>query len=241
MDRNGAKGSDITGGENVAVTESRRSRNDREEQPRTEQDAVEEAVEVSTDAEEPGASALPAEELLPDEEEVAVEPSEVEVLQGEMALLEQQLEQMRDRYIRAVADLDNARKRARQVIAEARHQAVGNILLEILPLVDSFERALETVKPGAEAAQEIRAIYDGVALIYRQLKDLLERRGVKPIAAVGETFDPTRHEAVAQVSADEEHPEGTVALEMQRGYMHGDRVLRPSRVGVVVRAAGNEE
>ncbi len=231
----------MTGGENAGVTESKRSRNDKEEQPRTEQDAVDEAMEGSADAEQPRASALPAEELVPDEDEVAVEPSEIEVLQGEMALLEQQLEQMRDRYIRAVADLDNARKRARQVIAEARYQAVGNILLEMLPLVDDFERALETVKPGAEAAQETRAIYDGVALIYRQLKNLLERHGVKPIEAVGERFDPTLHEAVAQVSADGEHREGTVALEMQRGYMHGDRVLRPSRVGVVVRATGNEE
>jgi molecular chaperone GrpE len=197
-------------------------------------------VEAPRDSEQADVFALPAEELLPDEEEERPEPSEVEVLQGEMALLEQQLEQMRDRYIRAVADLDNARKRARQAIAEARQQAVGNVLLDLLLLLDNFERAMETVQPGSDASQETLAIYDGVALIYRQLMELLERRGVRPIEAVGATFDPARHEAVAELPADAEHKEGAVALEMQKGYMHGDRVLRPSRVGVAVKASQRE-
>lgn len=183
-------------------------------------------------------SSLPAEELIPEEEEEGRAASEVEVLQGEMALLEQQLQQMRDRYIRAVADLDNARKRARQAIGEAREQAVTGVLQELLPLLDNFERALESSAPGANAPAETRAIYDGVELIYRQLRQVLERRGVKPIEALGQPFDPNLHEAVVQLPASKEHPEGTVALEMQRGYTCGDQVLRHSRVGVAVREAG---
>lgn len=179
---------------------------------------------------------LPAEELVPGEEE-APEPSEIEVLQEEVALLEQQLQQMRDRYVRSVADLDNVRKRARQAIAEARHQAVGGVLLDLLTLMDNFERALETSNQGPSAPPETQAVYDGVALIYRQLKDLLARRGVKPIEAMGQPFDPNRHEAVTQVPADADHQEGTVALEVQKGYLHGDRVLRHSRVGVAVHEA----
>ena len=183
---------------------------------------------------------LPAEELVSEEQEEAPEPSEIEVLQEEVALLEQQLQQMRDRYVRAVADLDNARKRARQAITDARHQAVGGVLLDLLTLLDNFERALETANPGPNAPPETQAVYDGVALIYRQLRDLLERRGVKPIEAMGQPFDPSRHEAVTQVPVDEDHEEGMVALEVQKGYLHGDRVLRPSRVGVAVYEAAQE-
>ena len=194
---------------------------------------------LGADSEEAEAP-LPAEELAPGEQEGAPEPSETEVLQEEVSLLEQQLQQMRDRYVRAVADLDNVRKRARQAIAEARHQAVGGVLLDLLTLVDNFERALETANHGPSAPPETQAVYEGVALIYRQLMDLLARRGVKPIEAMGQPFDPNRHEAVTQVPGDADHQDGTVALEVQKGYLHGDRVLRHSRVGVAVHEAAGD-
>jgi len=182
----------------------------------------------------------PAEEE-PEEEEARREESEVEVLQKELALLEGQLRDMRDRYIRAVADLDNARKRARQEIAEARKSAAASVILDVLGIVDNLERALETAQAGPEAPEQTRAVYEGVSLIYRQFMDALERRGVKPIRALGERFDPKYHEAVAQVPASGDQRDGTIALEMQRGYLMGDRVLRPSRVGVVVREAGDKQ
>jgi len=183
-------------------------------------------------AEEP---AVPAEELVgEDEEGEAREASETEVLQNELGLLETQLRDMRDRYIRSVADLDNARKRARQAIADARRQAASGVLLEMLTLVDDFERAMETVRPGEDTPVETRAVYEGVELIYRRLMTLLEKRGVRPIDAVGQPFDPNRHEAVAQIRGTEEQKDGTIALEMQKGYMYGDEVLRHSRVGVTV-------
>jgi molecular chaperone GrpE len=184
--------------------------------------------------------ALPAEPLVPadEDEEAIAEGSEVGVLQEELSLLETQLQSMRDRYIRAVADLENARKRARQAIAEARTQGTAGVLADLLVLVDNFERALGTSRPVKDAPQETRAIYEGVDLIYRQLMQLLQRQGVGPIEAVGEIFDPGRHEAVAQIPASEGQKEGTVALETQKGYMMGDRVLRPSKVGVVVSLPG---
>jgi len=200
-------------------------------------ETTEEAADYPGDA---STSGVPAEEPIPEDEESCA-LSELEVLQGETALLEQQLQQMRDRYIRAVADLDNARKRARQAIGEARQQAIAGILQDLLPLLDNFERALESSAPAADASAETRAIYDGIELIYRQLKQVLGRRGVKPIEALGQPFDPHLHEAVVQVPAGSEQPEGMVALEMQRGYSYGDQVLRHSRVGVAVREAGSEK
>jgi molecular chaperone GrpE len=148
---------------------------------------------------------------------------------------------VRDRYLRAVADLDNARKRARHEMAEAQVQAAGGVLLEVLGIADNFERALETIAPGPEASAERRAMYEGVSLIYRQLLEMLVRHGVKPIEAVGKPFDTRLHEAVVQVPAEEEEADGLVTLETQRGYLFGDRVLRPSRVGVAVREHGREE
>lgn len=181
---------------------------------------------------------LPAEELIPGEEEEARE-SEVVVLQEELQLLEGQLQDMRDRYVRAVADLDNMRKRTRREIREAQHRAASSVLLDVLTIADNFERALGAAKEGRHGPA--KALYDGIALIYRQLMDTLSRRGVKPIAAVGGRFDPAVHEAVAQVPADPEQEEGMVALEIQKGYTYGDQVLRPSKVGVTVHASQKAE
>ncbi len=163
------------------------------------------------------------------------EQSEVGILKKEIALLESQLQTMRDRYVRAMADLDNARKRARHELAEAQVHAQAGVLLDVLTIVDNFERALESIAPAAEASPEAKAVYEGVSLIYRQLVDMLARRGVRPIEAVGKPFDTHRHEAVVQVPTANSDEDGLVALETQRGYTFGDRVLRPAKVGVAVR------
>jgi molecular chaperone GrpE len=182
-----------------------------------------------------GQSPLPAEPLVTGEEDEAVqEESEVELLQKELALLETQLQSMRDRYIRAVADLDNARKRARRAISDARVEGAASVLTDLLVLMDNFERALDTSRPAARDSAKMRALYEGIELIYRQLAQLLDRHGVEPIEALAAPFDPGRHEAVTQVPAGEGRKEGTVALETQKGYMMGKQVLRPSKVGVVV-------
>lgn len=173
--------------------------------------------------------------------QVAEEQTETEGLQKELAQLESQLATMRDRYLRAVADLDNARKRARQEMAEAQVQAVGGVLLEVLAIVDNFERALETITPGPGASKERKAMYEGVSLIHRQLLDMLARHGVKPIEAIGKPFDTRMHEAVVQVPVSNDEADGLVTVETQKGYLFGDRVLRPSRVGVAVRAEPKEE
>jgi molecular chaperone GrpE len=175
---------------------------------------------------------LPAEELVPSGEEAR--ESEAEVLAKELALLEGQLQDMRERYLRAVADLDNARKRSRREMRDAQHRAAASVLLDILPIIDNFELALGSQSDAPPSSPETKAIYEGILLIYRQLVEMLAKRGVKPIPAVGERFDPTCHEAVAQVPAGPEQEEGMVALEVQKGYTFGDQVLRPSRVGVTV-------
>jgi molecular chaperone GrpE len=105
--------------------------------------------------------------------------------------------------------------------------AAFNIIHELLPLVDNLERALNA-EAGAEAADAYRK---GVELIYRELQDILRRRGVKQIEAVGAEFDPHYHQAVSYEPADDRN-DGEIVEEFRRGYMLGDRLLRPSMVKV---------
>jgi molecular chaperone GrpE len=130
----------------------------------------------------------------------------------------------RDRYLRALAELDNYRKRADREREIARTYATESLLREVLPVVDDLEKALTT--DGS-----LDAIREGVALALRHLMNALEAKGMKPIEAVGQPFDPRVHEAMGVVPAADKPP-NTVVTELSRGYVFHDRVLRPSRVQI---------
>jgi molecular chaperone GrpE len=133
---------------------------------------------------------------------------------------------LQDRLLRTAAEFDNYRKRVERERRELSEYAGADVLTDLLPIVDNLERALQAPSTG-----ESDSYRRGVELILKQMTDLLQRRGVKMIESVGLQFDPRYHEAVVQeVSA--EHPEGTVMAELRRGYMLGDRLLRPAAVKV---------
>jgi len=147
----------------------------------------------------------------------AVAVSEVERLKAERdALL--------DRLARLQAEFDNARKRALRDQQEFREFAAADVIKNILPILDSFERAL---KAGGEASD----FRSGVELIYRQLQDALQKIGVQPIAALGQPFDPRVHEAIEMVDTTQV-PDHHVLDELQRGYKYKERLLRPAMVRV---------
>ena len=130
-----------------------------------------------------------------------------------------------DRLLRKTAEFDNYRKRTdreRQQLSEA---AAADLLQELLPLVDDLERALRSESDDAGAIRK------GVELIYKQLLETLRKRGVRPIESLGEDFDPHYHMAVAHEPAHGRR-EGEVIEEFRRGYMLGDRLLRPAMVKV---------
>ncbi len=132
-----------------------------------------------------------------------------------------------DRLLRKTAEFDNYRKRTerdRQAVTEA---AAASIITELLPLMDDLERALKA-DAGPEGAEAYRR---GVELIHQQLNEILRKRGVRAIDAVGADFDPHYHQAVVHEPA-EGRREGEVIEEFRRGYMLGDRLLRPSMVKV---------
>ena len=138
-------------------------------------------------------------------------------------------EEARTRYLRALADFDNYKKRVAREREEWRRQAQEQVLREVLPVLDNFDRAL-AAEPGPEGERGFRA---GVELIHRDFLKALERVGVRPFSVIGELFDPGRHEAVARIErvdlADQ-----TVVEEVLRGYVFQDRVLRPAQVVVSV-------
>jgi molecular chaperone GrpE len=144
--------------------------------------------------------------------------SEVEKLRGER-------EALIDRLARLQAEFDNARKRAQREQQEFREYAAADVIKGILPVLDSFERAL---KAPAGNANDFRS---GIELIYRQFVDTLQKIGVQPINAVGQPFDPRFHEAIEMVDTNkvEDHH---VLDELQRGYKYKDRLLRPAMVRV---------
>jgi molecular chaperone GrpE len=160
--------------------------------------------------------------------DVEVEPPEPTPEQR-IAELEAKQKETYDRYLRSVAELDNFRKRTRKEVEDARFDAQSRALREMLPVIDNLERAMAAAG-GAEATNG-HSIIEGVRLVLRQFAQALERCGVSPVAAHGELFDPTRHEAVSQVETDQAPP-GTVVDVLQTGYRIGDRLLRPALVVV---------
>jgi molecular chaperone GrpE len=148
-------------------------------------------------------------------------------LEAAVAKLEQEKKENFDKYLRAVADLENYRKRNKRDLDDARAEAKTKVLKEMLPVVDNLERAVE----HAEKSGEPGAVVDGVRLVLRQFLTSFERVDVTPVDAANQPFDPNLHEAISQQETDE-FPPGTVVQVLQRGYRLGDRLLRPALVVV---------
>lgn len=172
---------------------------------------------------------LPAAESGDDSPQAAKPPvpggavSEIEKVKAERdALL--------DRLARLQAEFDNARKRAARDQQEFREFAAADIIKTLLPVLDSFDRALKVSGDSTE-------FRNGIELIYRQLQDALQKAGVQPISAVGQPFDPRLHEAIEMVDTTSV-PDHQVFEELQRGYKMKDRLLRPAMVRVARNSRG---
>lgn len=150
-------------------------------------------------------------------------------LTEQLDILRSERDRLYDAWLRTTADFDNYRKRTERERDEFRQYAMESMLLQLLPVLDNFERAIESLPAGAQ-----RGFAEGVQLIHKQLGELLAKHGVTSIPTAGETFDPHLHEAVeTETRTNVEHH--TILAERQKGYRLGKRVLRPARVKVAVR------
>lgn len=148
--------------------------------------------------------------------------------------LRRQLDDKQDRLLRALAEADNIRRRAQRDRDDFVKYANESLLRDLIPVLDNLDRALEAARASSGAA----SVVTGVELIQRELLRVLERAGVTRYSAVGQPFDPTRHEAIARVVSDQAAPD-TVVSETAPGYLLHGRVLRAAMVAVA--AAPDED
>jgi len=174
-----------------------------------------------------------------DTQEELTEPEEsaegpVAQLIVELEGIKAESEQWRDRFLRKAAELENFRKRIDKEKPEIVMHAKSSILLEILPVLDACERAMESFGDVEGVQDGLGQYREGVELLYKQLSNTLNRLGVVPVEARGEEFDPHLHEALSREETSE-YEENIVTRELRRGYLYRDRLLRPSQVIVAIR------
>lgn len=155
------------------------------------------------------------------------EADDAEVTTEDLEEARRECAELMERLQRTAADYQNFQKRVAKRIDEAVAFAVRDLVLDLLPVIDNFERALEAARTDADP----QAFRDGVQLVHDQLIGALARHGIERIDAQGEPFDPEHHEAVSHVPV-EEVPPNHVAEVLQTGYRLGERTIRPSRVVV---------
>lgn len=194
------------------------------------------ATEIGSQQPDEFVSEQPLESPSPSPEvEAAIDTSEWEEMEAEIAALQQQVETMKaqldertNQYMRIAADFDNFRKRTQKEKEELETQVKCSTLSGLLTVVDNFERAQAQIKPQTDQEKNIHKSYQS---IYKQLVSALKSLGVSPMRPKGKEFDPNLHEAAMREATDE-YPEGTVIEELVPGYYLGERVLRHATVKV---------
>jgi molecular chaperone GrpE len=196
--------------------------------PRAQASTAPEAIDSAAAAKQvsiPPAAAVPAGVEAP----VAAEAggvSEVEQLKADLAKALADASKNRDQLLRTAADFDNFRKRSRRDVEDAQRKGLEKALLELLPVSDNLERAVQ----ASQGTSDVTSIVEGIRMVLRFYDDALTRLGVERVQTVGFAFDPGLHEAVQQVETDE--PPGTIVSEMTPGYRLGTKLLRAAIVAV---------
>jgi molecular chaperone GrpE len=160
----------------------------------------------------------------PDEDSHKAASPKPKELKEELAQKEKEATENYDKYLRAIADLDNYKKRATKEKADIIKYGKEEVIKDILPFVDSLDRAIEHAD-----SSDVQAFKEGIKLIQEQLLSCLKKHGVEKIDSIGLDFDPNFHEAMMQVESAE-HAENKVVNEVQKGYLLNGRLLRPSKV-----------
>ncbi len=153
--------------------------------------------------------------------------SESDLLQDRLRQLEQEVNNHRDQYLRAAADLRNFKRRTEEERANLIRNATAGLIMKLLPILDDFDLAMQHVPAGVAETPW----FNGLLGVHRKLQTVLEGEGVKPIEALGQPFDPNFHDAVMHEDAGAEQA-GKVTADLRKGYTLHDRVIRPSMVKV---------
>lgn len=163
----------------------------------------------------------------------AAEPAPERTVEDVMDALVKESADHKDRWLRALADMENLRRRTEREVADARVYGVTNFARDVVQVADNMQRAMQALDAELREKAEpgVQALLDGVELTERELLNVLEKHGVKKIEPTGEKFDPNFHQAMFEVP-DSKVPSGTVVQVVQPGYTIGERVLRPALVAI---------
>ncbi len=158
-----------------------------------------------------------------DYEEEKTDPKDIEI-----AELKREIEEQRDKYVRLYADFDNARKRMAKEKLELISTASKDVVKDLLPVLDDFERAQKAV----EKSNDLNALKEGLALVYSKFSNTLAAKGLKPMDSVGKEFDVNNHEAITEIPAPTPELAGKVIDEVEKGYYLNDKIIRFAKVVV---------
>ena len=192
---------------------------DKEQQPHSEQQE-----NILDEQQQPTAQEGQAQQTEEQEQPVQEEPTTEEQLEK----AKEEIAELNDRLLRKIAEFDNYRKRTLKEKTELILNGGEKIITAILPVLDDMERALKNMQD----AEDVKALAEGVELIFKKFLDILEKQGVKPIEATGADFDVDLHEAIAQLPAPEESLKGKVLDSTKTGYTLNEKVIRHSQVVV---------
>lgn len=197
----------------------------------TEQDRKEDH-ELTTDREKAVRPHPPTEPAAAPGAEQKAEPAEAQPEPDPLEVALKEAAQNRDRWMRAVADLENFKKRSAQERSRLLKYRNEEILRDLLPITDNLERALSHCNEDVKADP----LGQGVSMTLKMFMDILKKYGVTEIKSLGETFDPHLHEAIARVPCSEDRQPNQVVEELEKGFMYEDRLLRPAKVVVSTEA-----
>lgn len=178
-----------------------------------------------------------AEEVQSSQQDViddSITEEKIQELQERIAQLEKERDDLKDRFLRKAAEFENYKRRTEQELSAFSKYAHEQFIVDLLPVLDDFERSLQISKER----REFGPFYKGVELIYKKFSNLLESKGVKPIEAEGKPFDVDLHNALMQVPKDNVDP-NTVIEEVEKGYLYNDKIIRYAKVIVAKEPDGD--
>jgi molecular chaperone GrpE len=156
-----------------------------------------------------------------------------------MNALQEEKEEFKDKYLRALANYENLRKRTVQERQKAYDTAQEDLFRKILPILDDFKRAFESLQKSEKHKDDYKSFYEGIRLVHSNFENLLKIHNIEPFESTGKKFDPSKHEAIHVIEKNDEE-EGKILEETQSGYKIRDKILRPAKV-IVSKKAEKEE
>lgn len=183
---------------------------------------------------EAGKEEVPGENQASSEEEAAMEEEAFQKESGKSELEQKQEEyqELHDKYLRLYSEFENFRRRSRKEVSDAKDKGRSEFVLAILPVLDDFERAMNSIKENQDENTEQDEVSKGVELIFNKFKSTLNDQGLQEMEVVGDEFDPEYHEAMTKMQAPSEEQKGKIIEEVQKGYLFNDRIVRHAKVVV---------